>query len=401
MELENRKFAYCVKCGAKVDSSTKFCPDCGTPIEVPGNSIQYKNDTKSSAVVIAVIALLVLAMVVIIGFVFIKSYGFIADKANTIVQEKIENIEKEPDDRGVRDTEQVVERATEEASTEEPQTTEGSGELPTETEVRACLDRFRDWSGTHMLATQVDIFGLDVQSAVPMAMAYVSYDHSKYEYDETGCSLVIPNEDIEDGMEELFGRKFDLDDYEVNSKEYMVDRSGQDAFLMKMGDWGDTYPMYDINSIEEGDTEGTFTINAEYYPWSDPDNARWDRYTMVASYECEIAEDSPNGFYITNVIYMCSDLEGTSGSTTESKGPYLDSELIDMATRYYVEKHELKPPYVEIDHRDGNEVMIQLYEIIDNGDESHIATWDWFTIDRTTGKGEDVLGNPIDLTEVE
>ena len=39
-------------------------------------------------------------------------------------------------------------------------------------------------------------------------------------------------------------------------------------------------------------------------------------------------------------------------------------------------------------------------EVVNDGTEgSHTATWDWYTIDVNTMKGEDFFGNPVDLSK--
>ena len=44
---------------------------------------------------------------------------------------------------------------------------------------------------------------------------------------------------------------------------------------------------------------------------------------------------------------------------------------------------------------DGNQVTLHLYEI----SGGHTSTWEWYTVDRMTGKGESMFSGDIDLTK--
>jgi len=84
----------------------------------------------------------------------------------------------------------------------------------------------------------------------------------------------------------------------------------------------------------------------------------------------------------------------TAGEPTPAvKESRSDEELCELAAAYYEAVHGERPPLVSVDESEGDEVTIHLYE--DMGD--HLATWDWYTVDRNTGKGTDFFGNEIDL----
>ena len=82
---------------------------------------------------------------------------------------------------------------------------------------------------------------------------------------------------------------------------------------------------------------------------------------------------------------------------TESAKPagFTDEELCDMARKYYERHHDFTPPVVVVDHTDGDTVTIHLFEDL----EDHIATLDWYTVDRITGKGSGMLEGEIDLND--
>lgn len=68
-----------------------------------------------------------------------------------------------------------------------------------------------------------------------------------------------------------------------------------------------------------------------------------------------------------------------------------DEELCDMAREYYqyMNPDALVLPrlVVDVDHTEGDTVLLHLYEVVDN----HTATYDWYTINRNTASGTDFL----------
>ena len=53
-------------------------------------------------------------------------------------------------------------------------------------------------------------------------------------------------------------------------------------------------------------------------------------------------------------------------------------------------------PYVEIDHYEGDNMIVHCYEVVDNGDESHIATIDWITVNPYEMTMTNYMGDTID-----
>lgn len=53
-------------------------------------------------------------------------------------------------------------------------------------------------------------------------------------------------------------------------------------------------------------------------------------------------------------------------------------------------------PYVEIDHYEGDNMIVHCYEVVDNGDESHITTMDWITVDPYEMTMTNYMGDTID-----
>ena len=81
-------------------------------------------------------------------------------------------------------------------------------------------------------------------------------------------------------------------------------------------------------------------------------------------------------------------------SNQQEKG-YTDEELVKMAKEYYEKTTNKKAPKVEIDHKEGDKVVIHIYEDKDD----HVTTIDWYTIDSKTGKGTNFDNSEIDLTK--
>lgn len=100
----------------------------------------------------------------------------------------------------------------------------------------------------------------------------------------------------------------------------------------------------------------------------------------------------------------------SAGETSETAADdgvtkyYSNGELLEMAENFFRREHGFTPAHMTIDSNDGNEVLIWLYDYDEflNGENEIVGaahTGDWYTVDRTTGKGENVLLEEIDLTQ--
>lgn len=101
-------------------------------------------------------------------------------------------------------------------------------------------------------------------------------------------------------------------------------------------------------------------------------------------------------------------LDGTVGAKSAEPAAqadgYSNEELLKMAENFYRREHGYAPAHVEIDSEDGEEVLIWLYDRDEfmNGENEIVGsarTGDWYTVNRMTGKGENVLLEEIDLTQ--
>ena len=85
----------------------------------------------------------------------------------------------------------------------------------------------------------------------------------------------------------------------------------------------------------------------------------------------------------------------TSAPFVPHDGGFTEEELKYMARLYYGSRHNHDPEFVEGEMTDDGMFTIQLYDSFDG----HNSTADWYTIDPKTGKGHNILEEPIDLTE--
>lgn len=95
-----------------------------------------------------------------------------------------------------------------------------------------------------------------------------------------------------------------------------------------------------------------------------------------------------------NEFFYRSDLNVT---TPQDELPQTipDTELVEAVKGYYEDAYGTVPPYVEVDHYDGDNVIIHIYDV----SGGHISTWDWYTIDRYTGVGTNFMGEEIRLID--
>jgi len=91
---------------------------------------------------------------------------------------------------------------------------------------------------------------------------------------------------------------------------------------------------------------------------------------------------------------------GTASSTFSSASSgFSPEELCSMARDYYEDHHNYRPPAFEFRVNRDDSVSIHLYTIEQKGTEyEHTATSDWYNVDPLTGKGTNLLGDPVDLS---
>lgn len=128
-----------------------------------------------------------------------------------------------------------------------------------------------------------------------------------------------------------------------------------------------------------------FNKRADAESYSAEENNRSDIILEDSVYE----KDSSNGE--TNHSEKFD--SNLAGETVERHGGYSERALLEAARYHYSVLYGYAPRHVDIDSYNGDEVIIHLYDIVDN----HVSTYDWYTIDVYTGTGTDFLDNTIDI----
>ncbi len=86
-------------------------------------------------------------------------------------------------------------------------------------------------------------------------------------------------------------------------------------------------------------------------------------------------------------------IEGEQTSGSGDNTFFTNEQLIEKIKIYRGNKGEYIPEFIVVDDESGDIVTIHLYD--DMG--THLATSDWYYINRNTGKGENLLGEVVDL----
>lgn len=75
---------------------------------------------------------------------------------------------------------------------------------------------------------------------------------------------------------------------------------------------------------------------------------------------------------------------------------YTSEQLEQMALDYYEAKTGYRPSCVASQENEDGTISIQLYDSFDG----HNSTSDWYTVNKKTAIGTDILGNKIELNKV-
>lgn len=136
-------------------------------------------------------------------------------------------------------------------------------------------------------------------------------------------------------------------------------------------------------------------------------------YLMSGNYSISSSDlERIESLYFVNIDFILYQNESIiSGASCKIDIAYIDGEwkilgmfqnerfsdtlLVAFAKQYYESVNGDVPPNVEVDHYEGDNVVIHLYEMKDNT----ISTWDWYTINPYTCEGTDFLGNEVLLYE--
>ncbi|MCR5146320.1 MAG: hypothetical protein K6B70_03105 [Clostridia bacterium] len=87
--------------------------------------------------------------------------------------------------------------------------------------------------------------------------------------------------------------------------------------------------------------------------------------------------------------------QSTTKAQNSKQGTFTNDQLKTMALDYYEAKTGYRPNSVALQVNADDSISIQLYDNM--GD--HNSTSDWYTVDKDTVVGTDIMGNKIDLKE--
>ena len=222
----------------------------------------------------------------------------------------------------------------------------------------------------------------EYEAAQLSAFADIGIFQDQYYYVERGKVIAL---DLSSGQE-----KWENSDFGGSPTQYCHIIMDNGTVLLS-GYFGPDFYAIDKN----GNTVGRIdTINPDYY---------WPFSMGLSGEDLMIRmEGSPNGEEADVFVNLSDSLisgtpsqtEGnTMSGTGKSADGYANEELVEMAREYYRMVNGQRPPIVEVDSINGDEVTIHLYQQMSD----HTATWDWYYVDRRTLKGYDLLGNEIDF----
>ena len=172
-------------------------------------------------------------------------------------------------------------------------------------------------------------------------------------------------------------------------EESVTCTDGTLQFVLPAG-WDGKWDIQAAGRMEAGD----MSMSVHYFQ----EENEADEWKGGETYSAELP-------YGLTELYLEVSLDGTDRQTVidlsdsiPAPEGFTDAELIQMAGAYYSAHHDgFLPPVIQIDgvSEDGRTVNIHLFELNDIA----TATYDWYEVDRLTGKGTNVTMDPIDLTE--
>ena len=117
--------------------------------------------------------------------------------------------------------------------------------------------------------------------------------------------------------------------------------------------------------------------------------------TVTSETATAAAETTTAQSETTTVPASETETQAQTTVTEQQARGFTDAELCVMAQFYYGSRKNYIPEHIEAEGEENGIVTIHLY----NETADHTATLEWYYIDRVTGKGTDLMENPVDLTE--
>ncbi|MCR4791184.1 MAG: hypothetical protein K5871_00380 [Lachnospiraceae bacterium] len=210
---------------------------------------------------------------------------------------------------------------------------------------------------------------------------------------------------VRGGVEEIsFGKTVYNEDKTVAMVDCTIVRHGDDGpvtnrnYFFMCYDRGIGWSIYDIighSNMEQmrDEYEEQFGEDTWGDAWDDTWDDTWDYPGDDSS---DDARDEPWGGSMSDDagVTVLPDDEQAYESGNDMISSLTETQILMAALDYHNSHNPGSASMVRLDDTDGNIWCIQIYE--DMGD--HISTFDWYYIDRTTLRGNNLFGEEIDLS---
>ena len=95
----------------------------------------------------------------------------------------------------------------------------------------------------------------------------------------------------------------------------------------------------------------------------------------------------------TTAATTAAETEKAPETTAQASKGFSDDELIMMARAYYGSRTNHIPEFIDVESETDGIVTLHLYDLFDG----HTSTADWYYVSRQTGKGTNLLEEPVNL----
>ncbi len=249
---------------------------------------------------------------------------------------------------------EMAERATEPDSTTTDKSTPTPTPTPTESPEETPDSEENEYVDVHFDVLDIDLpFPKWVEE---WDNGYYAQEYGDISFDNgAGQSVTISAFLPDDGIDIMTGEPVSYD-------EYFFDDAGPEAIV----DWSDVDNLFKIHASVNGlDTFMSVYHIPEYH------------YTIKMTCPTEMVEK-----YQTAFDHVCEAVKEVEPN------PQVISE--EDIIKYCQEKYQ--SPLVEIDrYEEGYKPIVHLYEYVEDGEESHTATWGWVKVDPVTGEATDEM----------